>query len=89
MAKQQAKQPIKIFKLAEKYILEQVTNGGGGKQKANRVVNALIEELDKAIQPPQPFMEMLSDAALRFILRPILLGLVKEAFDGLAERGAL
>lgn len=82
-------QPIKIFKAIERLVLEQVPKSGKGQDKARRVVNALIVELDEVIAPPEPLAEMLSDAALRLILRPILLGLVKEAFDGLRSRGEL
>ena len=64
-----------------RFIADQVGTGGTGADKADRVVDALIEHLDEAIHPKKPFGEVISDIAIRWVLRPILKALVKEAYD--------
>ena len=80
---------VRIFRLAKQFIKDQIGTDGTGADKADRVVDALIEHLDQAIHPDKPFAEIASDAALRWVLKPILKGIVKEAFDGMRKRGQL
>lgn len=60
-----------------------------GEERAEAVVDQLIEKLDEAIHPKKPFGEFLSDFALRQVVRPILRGLVHNSYEELREQGRI
>lgn len=63
----------------------QLTEQADGPEKLERVVDALIEHLDRAIRPPQPLAELVSDVLLRTVLRPMLRGLAQSAYERVME----
>ena len=74
----------------ERRILDTAVEALPGEDKMDRVLDHVVDWLDEQIRfkgPVGTFAEAVSDFVIRQILRPIIEGLVQDAFDRLRSEG--
>ena len=72
---------MQILKTARGFIEDQMAADGTGREKADRVLDQVMEYLDGIIEPKKPFAEWLSDRFLDLVLRPVFKAIIAELFD--------